>query len=96
MNKEKLYDKEIAPKIMEIAKFCEDNGLSFVCAVEYAPSKIGRTLAMKNPGLEMIMINHCAKTAPNIDSYMIGLLRYAKDNGIDTGQSMFLRIMETA
>jgi len=27
---------------------------------------------------------------------MIGLLRYAKDNGIDTGQSMFLRMMESA
>jgi hypothetical protein len=40
------------------------------------------------------MIAHCAKTAPNIDGYMIGLIRYCREKGIDTGASMFVRLAE--
>lgn len=36
--KEAFYDKEIAPKLLQIGKLCMDNELSIVCAVEYNPA----------------------------------------------------------
>jgi len=37
--KEKFYDDEIAPAILEIAKKCHDNLIPFVAAVEWDPSR---------------------------------------------------------
>jgi len=88
---EKYYDEEIAPLLREIAEKCKDNGLSMVCAVEFNRNEIARTaLLQKDKGLEMVMISHCAKTAPNIDSFMIGLKKYCNENNVDTSASIYL------
>jgi hypothetical protein len=92
MNTEKIYDTEIAPKLLEIAKICEANGIPFLALVEWAPGNIGRTeLRTKDECLEMIMVRHCAKTAPNIDGYVLGLAKWANKEGIDMRGSFVMR-----
>lgn len=91
---EQWYDAEIAPALMKLAKRCEDRGVAFVAAVEYAPGERGTTAVMpQDAGLEMVMIRHCVHTAPNIDGYVLGLARYARDHGIDTGASLVMAAM---
>ncbi len=88
---EKLYDEKIAPALMEIAKVCKDNDIPFMAVVEYAPDELATTaVRTKDEGLKMIMIRHCANTAPNIDSFCIGLTRWAKEKGVDVSGSMYL------
>ena len=92
MDTEKIYDKEIAPKLLEIAKICKEYGFPFLAVVEYAINKIGRTeIATHDECLKMTMIRHCTKTAPNIDAYLIGLIKWAKENNINMDSSIFLR-----
>jgi hypothetical protein len=90
---EDWYDREIAPKLRELSEACHGRGMSFIAAVEYEPGSRARTFQLTDAaGLEMVMINHCAQTAPNVDGFMIGLIRYCREKGIDTGASMFLRL----
>lgn len=92
MTDEEWYDTEISPKLLELAEECGKRGLSFVAAVEYAPDSIAHVRRFTDsPGLKMTMIDHCAKTAPNIDGYVIGLARYCTEKGIDTGASIVMR-----
>lgn len=92
---EDWYDREIAPKLLELCQACQERGMPFLSVVEYEPGSRSSTFMLgENPGLEMVMIQHCAKTAPNIDGFMIGLLRYCREKGIDTSGSMFVRLAQ--
>lgn len=96
MNSEEWYDAEIAPALLALARQCEERGMSFVAAVEYQPGeRAGTYLLTESAGLEMRMLHLCARTAPNVDSYVIGLQRYCAEHGIDTGGSIVLRRAET-
>jgi len=86
---EKWYDKEVAPKLAELANLCGDKGMAFVAVVEYNPGDRGETrLLPSESGLAMRMLAYCAKTGHNLDSYVFGLLRYFKEKGIDTSSSL--------
>lgn len=92
MTNKEWYDTEIAPKLLEIAQQCEAHGVSMIAAVEYAPHEIGHTFTLQeNAGLEIIAINHCTKTMPNIDGFILGLLRFCNEHGIDYSGSLVLR-----
>lgn len=91
MDKEALYDNHIAPELEVIANKCLSFGISIIAVVEYGKDSKGITQAYdKNHSLDMTMISHCARTVPNIDSYLIGLIRYANENNIDISESLFL------
>ena len=91
---EQFYDKHIAPKLAELANQCHERGMSFLACVEYSPGEHGGSYLMTEEAcLQMQMIYRCAMTAPNIDAYIIGLVRYCKENGIDTGASFVMRKM---
>jgi hypothetical protein len=88
---ERFYDEEIAPALMEIATKLKARGMGMVATVEYAPGQRGDTYALPADAcLAMRMVQHCSKTAPNVDGYMIGIIRYCKEQGIDTSASMFM------
>ena len=92
---EKVYDEEIAPKLHEVGKLCEKHGIPFLAVAEYTPAMIGKTAVRTNDEcIEMVMIRHCAKTAPNIDGYVIGLLRWAKKNNVDMSGSIVMSRFE--
>lgn len=89
---EDWYDSEIAPKLRELCQACMTRGLSFTASVEYDPGSRGRTEWLApNAGLEMIMIRHCAQTAPNLDGYVIGLIKYCREKDIPMDASMVAR-----
>lgn len=89
---EDWYDREIAPKLLELSSACHGRGMSFLSVVEYEPGSRARTRRLTEAaGLEMVMIEHCAHTAPNIDGYVLGLIRYCREKGIDTGASIVMR-----
>lgn len=89
---EKLYDEEIAPKLKEVGDLCVKNGMPFLAIVEYAKGKIGMTAFQSDDEcIEMVMIRHCAKTAPNIDGYVIGLMRWAEKNNVNMDASIVMR-----
>lgn len=92
MKDEEWYDKEISPKLLELAEECGKRGLSFVSVVEYEPGSRAHIRRLtEDAGLEMMMIEHCATTAPNIDGYVIGLARYCREKGIPIGASMVMQ-----
>ncbi len=92
---EQWYEAEIAPALMEIGRKCEARGVPFVAVVEWEPEQRGRTeLLPPGSSLAMVMLRHCAATAPNIDSYIIGFGRYCREQGIDTSSSIVMNRME--
>jgi hypothetical protein len=96
-NSEQFYDEEIAPAVLAIAQKCEENGIPFLSVTEYAPGKFGET-AVRTPDetLKLTMVRHCLKTAPNIDGYIIGLVKYLKEKGVDTSASIVCRTLESS
>ena len=89
---EKIYDEEIVPLLKKAGDLCVEHGIPFLAVAEYAPGEVGETRFQTNDEcLKMVMIRHCAKTAPNIDGFLIGLIRYAKEKNINMDASIFLR-----
>jgi len=89
---EKIYDKEIAPKLKEIGEICVKHDIPFLAVAEWAPGKVGRTdFQTQDECIDMVMIRHCAKTAPNIDGYVIGLVRWARAHKVDFSRSIVLQ-----
>jgi hypothetical protein len=93
MTNEEYYDQEIAPALLEISKKCKERGFSMVATVEYDKDARGSTfLRGPNTGLEMVMLELCAKAGTNVDRYMLSLRRFCEESGIDTGESIFMRM----
>ena len=90
-DKEKYYDEVLAPMLAKVAEKCIENGMSFTGVIEYEKGGRGRTRTLQpDASLEMRMIEHCAKTAPNVDGYIIGLIKYCRENRIPMGDSFVL------
>lgn len=80
--KEEIYDAEIAPRLLEIGKMCQERGLGFSAAVEYEPFSLGRTLAL--PGESSIairMVDAAVQAHGNIDSFLRAVIKYAHQHG---------------
>jgi len=88
---ETYYDEVLAPLLADVAKKCIAKGMSFVGVIEYEQDGRGRTRTLQSDAsLEMRMIEHCAKTVPNVDGYIIGLVRYCREKEIPMGDSFVL------
>lgn len=91
---EEFYDKEIAPALLELCKKCEERGIGFIAQVEYQPGDFGRTANVpKDAHMAMKMLHMCALARDNVDAYVIGLGRYAQENGVSYDQSMVMNMM---
>ena len=89
---EEWYDREIGPKLRELCGACNARGMAFLSAVEYAPNELALTYqSPSTAGLKFVMLQYCARTVPNVDSYVIGLIRYCREKGINTDESMIMR-----
>jgi hypothetical protein len=92
---EQFYDEYIAPVLKDLMEKCRENGLSMVAEVQFGPADEDRGSSFvmhPDASLAMVMIRHCAKTAPNIDGYMIGLTRYCAEKGIETSSSIYMNM----
>ncbi len=91
-DKEQYYDEVIAPVLLVLARQCKEAGLSFVAVVECDQNETARTQLMQpDAGLGITMVNHCARTGTNVDGYIMGLAKHAKENGIDVSGSMVMQ-----
>jgi hypothetical protein len=89
---EAIYDEQIAPLLMQAGKLCEQHGLAMVAVVEYDKEARGTTRMLPDrAGLAMRMLAMLAASGNNIDSYLINVIRFCKEEGISLEQSMFLR-----
>ena len=83
--KEKFYDEEIAPKLLELGQKCQDNDISFFALVEYSPKESGyaktQTIA-KEHSLVPIMLASIAKNANNIDAFAFSIISHLRKNDI--------------
>lgn len=81
---EKLYDEQIAPKLQELAKLCDSNGLPFLAAVWYdgvrsdacGLTQVHPPGCKANPG--WTLMRQCWDARGNIDALCIGLARRVK------------------
>ncbi len=90
---ETYYDEVVAPALLDIAKRLHDRGMSMVATVEYAPGKCGSTYEIHvDACLDVRMLQIMSHAGCNVDSFMIGLIRYCKREGINTDASAFMRI----
>lgn len=93
---EEWYDKEAAPKLRDLANEAGARGMSFIGVVEYAPDHRARTTLLgPHGGLAMKMLTLCAVAGENIDGYMISLIRYCREKGVDTKASIVMRMMDS-
>ena len=92
LGQEEWYDSEIAPALIALAKRCNERGMSFICDVEYLPDKRAGTYFLTHDhGTEMRMIYLCSMKAPNVDGFIINLVRDCKLHGIDFSSSFVMR-----
>jgi hypothetical protein len=89
--KERWYDEEVAPQLKALAERCNEAGLCFFAVVRFGPGQHGVTWAMPEKSTEMVMLRHCEKMGLNIDGYIYGLLRWAKENGVDYMSSIVMQ-----
>lgn len=81
-SKEDYYDNHIAPKLLEICKDCEANGLSFLAVCEFEPEKTGLTLTLQfDSGIGIRMTEEAARARGNIDAFIMAMARHARKNG---------------
>lgn len=82
MTNEQIYDAEIAPKLMEIGKRCQELGFPFVASVEYEYGCTGRTKV--RPGashFKQRLIHWAVNCNGNVDSLIMAIDKYATKNG---------------
>lgn len=79
---EQVYDEQIAPKLLEVRKLCEQHGLPLVAQVEYAPGDFGMTKFLpEQSNLAMLLMNSAAMCKNNVDSLFIAIERHAREHG---------------
>ncbi len=90
--REQFYDREIAPVLLELARKCQDSGLSMATMVEWAPGETGETIAMAaDASIKMRMAVWAIQAHGNVDSLIMALMSYGRRNGHN---SVCLKILE--
>jgi hypothetical protein len=80
--RETFYDEQIAPVLLDLAKKCQDNGLSIAAMVEWDPGETGRTAALAgNSGFGIRMVEMAMRCHGNVDSLIMGLMKYGTEHG---------------
>lgn len=91
MTKEEIYDKEIAPKLLEVAELCRKHHLPLVAAVKYAPYAIARTALLgPSPGCAILTVDAAAQAHGNVDILIWWIKSYGRKHG---HQSVELKLM---
>lgn len=97
MSNEEIYDSEIAPKLLELCKRCQELGMSFVACVEYdaASAGIGRTeFQMPDKGGQLSaaqrLVHWAARSQGNIDKLFIACDRHGREHG---HSSVYLQLL---
>lgn len=80
--REAFYDENVAPVLMDLAKKCQDNGISIAAMVEWDPGETGRTAALAaNAGFGIRMAETAMRATGNVDTLIWALMKYATEHG---------------
>jgi hypothetical protein len=80
--REAFYDESVAPVLMDLAKKCQDNGISITAMVEWDPGETGRTAALAaDAGFGIRMAETAMRAAGNVDTLIWALMKYATEHG---------------
>jgi hypothetical protein len=80
--REDFYDREIAPVLLELAKKCEDRGLSFIAMAEWEPGETGRTMSVREgASINLRMALWAMQAQGNADSLILAMKRHGQDHG---------------
>jgi hypothetical protein len=80
--RERFYDENVAPVLMDLAKKCQDNGLSIIAMAEWDPGETGRTASITaNAGYGIRMAEAAMRSHGNADSLIMGLMKHATEHG---------------
>lgn len=91
--KEEIYDTEIAPRLLEIGKMCQERGLGFSAAVEYAPHTLGRTTTIPADASYAIrMVDAAIQSYGNLDLFLRAVIRYAHQHGHESAYLTILKV----
>jgi len=79
---EQIYDEQIAPKLLELARICNTHGMPFLATVEYAPGDYGTTADMPaDRSLPMDWAYVAARSRGNADTLIMHMMRQAEERG---------------
>ncbi len=95
MTKEEIYDSEIAPKLLEVAKLCERHKLGFCAAVEYEPYSLGRTVGYPEDASYAIrLVDWAAQSHGNADKLIRGMMNQGREHGHGSAYLRMLGVPE--
>lgn len=79
---EQIYDEEIAPVLMELAKKCKDAGIPFLAVAEYEPGSFGTTADIPTGSSYPISWAYAAaRSNGNVDALINHLVVKAREVG---------------
>jgi hypothetical protein len=82
VERETIYDKEIAPQLLALSNRCQEVGMQFVAEVEWAPGEGGTTVAInEHASLAVRLVHVAAQALGNVDSIFIWISKYATAHG---------------
>ena len=86
---EAFYDVDVAPVLLDLARKCQNAGVSFLAVAEWQPGEQGRTCSLSpNSGFAIRLAEVAAKSNGNVDALILAIIRYAEEHG---HSSMFLQ-----
>lgn len=89
---EAFYDEHIAPKLMEVAKLCEEQGIPMQAFVWYDEENLGATrVGPSEPNPSYTLVNAASISKGNIDLMCIGLARRVKEENDSSIALRFFR-----
>ena len=88
---EEYYDKEIAPKLLEIARLCKEKKLPFLATVWFEDEDSGTTRVFPSESNPSFTLAHMAnRCRGNIDKLCLALVRLVP---IENDTSVVLRLL---
>ncbi len=88
---EKLYDEEIAPKLLEVAELCKEAGLPMLATVWFGAEDSGTTRVLPQKPNAAFTLSHAAHQCHgNLDKLCIALARQVPE---EHDESIVLRMM---
>lgn len=80
--REAFYDAEIAPALADMARRCQDRGLSFLAVVEWEPGETGRTyIQAEESGYGIRLAETAARAGNNVDALIMAIMKHARQHG---------------
>lgn len=97
---EDIYDKEIAPALLAIAKRCQQLGFPFIAQVEWEKrdGQIGYTefcpdlKGEKRPSASQLLVHYAARSKGNLDAMLMGVEKDVRRYGHSSGYLLRLGI----